>query len=468
MNSVFKLLIFFIVVIKGLYTSAQQAPAPGVPPYPYPVQNACLLQLQNYQATKSGLQGKCGGVVLNDCLEEAKNCRSDSNDSSVNPGLSSISSMLTGTIMAGLTGGFPMVGAQGPGAFKCLPTTRLDKIISNMEKLKKDSETAEQKAKDYLNKIDDKKEDLNKQIGDMKKELAQKLKDRANANLKLPEDIKKLKKDAAKETSDLLEEIRGQENAVAKAVGDIEMTENERGRLYLNTIGKCAEDLADSKDKRLQQFFQEQQKLEADLATVVDLNSRYKISSAFKRKIKHDEKTYQDAFKEQYDRCFKAQTEAYKTNYIALTRKITDLSKEIKDQEEKKKDNLQKIKQIPIDLTESTVRAKGMNEQERQAALSEMTATYQQMQQSITNYQDQSSKANKDYDEARRKLNMAQVQVTTNQSIYQMNTFGDAAPMLDGVSDSRMLVCDFCKKAEDGRPKWCPSDGSEPKQDATK
>lgn len=461
MKNLFRLFIVYIFVGHFFDMKVFSADTTSTNSYgQWPVQTPCNMQLNNYNAAKNNLAGKCGGVVLEDCIKEANNCRGSSNES---PGLSPLASTLQNTVMAALTGGMPMIGANGPEAFKCAPTIRLDRIISQLDKMKSEAKSTEEKARDYVRKIEDKKDDITNKIADMKKDFAKTIKDSKRAQAELPAKEKELREAAAAQSEDLLKKNNGYEREIGSSLAAIEEKETARGRLYLDTIGKCAQQLAAQKDQALMAYDSEVQKLEDKIVNVYDLNSKYKIQKDFKLKMLKRQKLLQEKYGVDYKNCLIEQSEAYTAAYRRITAEIADSSKGIEHLKQQIQFNLQKLKEIPKNLSSDIKSLKDIDKADRESAVSELTGMNTHVQQLIANYQVQEGKANAEYQQAQAKLNMAQMQQSSNQSIFNMNTFGDAAPMMDALNDAQMLVCKFCRDGSDEkgrpldseRPDWC-------------
>lgn len=465
MKGLFRLFIVYLFVShfidRQVFSADPPPPLGNTNSYgQWPVQTPCSMQLNNYNAAKNNLAGKCGGIVLGDCIKEAANCRGNSDES---PGLSPLASTLQNTVMAGLMGGMPLIGANGPEAFKCAPTTRLDRIISQMDKMKSEAKSTEEKAKDYLKKIDDKKDDITNKIADMKKEFAKTIKDSKRAQAELPAKEKELREAAATEAEELLNKNNEYERALGSSLSVIEQKETERGNLYLNTIGKCAQQLAAQKDQALMAYDGEVQKLEEKLNSIYDLNSQYNVKKEFKLKMQKRQKLLQEKYGVDYNNCLTEQNMAYTAAYKKLTAEIADFSKGMETIKKQIEFNLRKLQEIPKNLSSGIKALKDVDKADKENAISELMGMNSHVQQLVANYQVQEGKANAEYQQAQAKLNMAQMQQSSNQSIFHMNTFGDAAPMMDALNDAQMLVCKFCREGSDEkgkpladeRPDWC-------------
>jgi len=431
------------------------SPPPGGTSYgSWPMPNGCTTVIDNYLGYKNNLRGKCGGVVLEDCIKEAKECISDGGQNSITGGgVSPLASMLQSSLMGGLTGGLPLVGSGGPQSFKCLTASRLDKTISNMEKLRDEAKKVEKDAKDYKRKIEDKKKDIIKNISDTKKDYAKKIQERKTADAKLPEEIDKLREESANKSEEYFNKIEEYDRAIGTSLSNIADKQTERGNLYVNTIGLCTKQLQDAKNNRLNEYFDEVKKLDEQLTAIYDLSSQYQLKKKFKALTLDKDNRNRELFQQTFQTCIDAQTKAYKDQYTQITNKIKEMEQGIAHLQRGIDTYQKKLSEIPDKLNKGIKALKDINAADKQTAVSEISAMQQELQDLVQDYQGQSSQANTEYQQAQMKLNIAQQQQFANQSIYQMTTFGDAASFLGGDEDYRGLLCHQCKSDGDEKTK---------------
>ncbi len=442
---------FFDTQAMGESSNTDTSSNGGVGFSGYPPANACTNIMSSITSTAKSLSDKCGGVVLDDCIKMAGECVAKDEESP--DGVASLMNAIQGPLMAGLAGGFPVASSSSPNAFKCMPSTRIDKITSNIKEMQKEASETEKRTKEYKRKIEEKKEELNDKITEMKKDFTRTIKDTKAREAELKVKEKELREAAAAKTEELLEQIRKQELGVASAMAEIEMKETERGDLYINTIGTCAKELEAEKDKTLADYDKAIQELQAELGKINDLNAKYKVKSEFKTQMKNRQKLLQTQYAKRYNQCLETQTKAYKFNYQKISNEIKSYSSGVVALKEQIENNLKKVQQVPTDLNTDLQSLKDVSNAERESNINDMMAAQASINQSIENYRVQESTANAEYQQAYLKLNMAQMQQSSNQAAFHMNTFGDAAPIVGTWKELREMACESCKGKES--PGWC-------------
>lgn len=444
MKSLFRLFIVLLSVVKLFDSKAfgQTTTNSGVMQFPMMQQpDACYAQLQNYNSLRSRLADKCAGLTESNCITEAKKCAGDEDNGNITRPLMNT---LQNTLMAGMTGGYPTMGAQGPDTFKCLPTSRLEQVRTQMEKLRTEAQKNFDKAEEFKRKVEDEAKDINKSISDMKKDAINKAKERQNATTALPTRIQELRDKAGELAESIQDQIDGNSIAAAKAVGEVETLEAQRGALYVNTVGKCADELVNSQNAAVLEYDKKLQVVQENIANENDINKKEKIKYEFLKLTRIQRTKTEGYFKAGYAKCLNEQTIAYNANFKALTSKMAQTTQEIERLNKKNQGLYVKLKNIPKSITEGIKALNNTDNTEKQAAANETFTMQQEIQQSIALYTDKATKANQSFQQAQIKQNISQMQQMTNQSLFHMNTFGDAAPWLEGLERTRKEFCDMC------------------------
>lgn len=443
MKFLFRVSIVLISVVQ-LFDSKVfgQTTNSGVAQFPMMQQpDSCYAQLQNYNSIRSSFANKCTGSTEKVCIDEAKKCAGDDDSGSIaNPLIGSVQNVL----MAGITGGYPAVGAQSPDSFKCLPTSRLEQVRNQMEKLRTEATKNFDKAEEFKRKVQDEAKDINKSISDMKKDAITKAKERQKNTAAMPTRVRELREKAAELAESIQSEIDSNVSKAAEVAGNIASIESQRGALYVNTVGRCADDLAAGQDAALLEYDKKVQLVQQNIANEYDINKKQKIKNEFKMFTHTQHTKEQTYFKSRYTKCLNEQTIAYNTAYKDLTNKIGQSTQEIERLNKRNTGLFVKLQNIPKSITEGISALTNEDRAETQGAVNETYAMQQEVQQSIQLYNEKSTEANQAFQKAQVKQNISQMQQMTNQSLFHMNTFGDAAPWLEGLERTRKEFCDMC------------------------
>lgn len=455
MKSLFRLFIVYLFVglffdSPNVFSAETNTVNPGTNPLsnsamPFGANffNLCESAQNNLKDLRANFSNKCGGLVEPDCINEAKKCRSGSEDLGQKP-MSLMVNMVQSAMMGGLTGGFPMMGAGGPDAFKCLPVNRLQDVKSRFEKLEKETRDTEKAKNDLLTKLDDKEDEVNKEIKEMKTSFVEKMSNVSKNNTKMPSEERQMKEAAAAKTEALLSEISKRESEIADHIAAIEESETERGSLYLRTMGECAKKLETDKKGAVKEYFTKLDEMHQLMNLKSEITEKEKVKRDFKRNMIPMQKIYEAEFKASFNVCIEAQTIAYNREYKRLTSLVDKSSRNIKQFENEITRKFKEIKDTSAALSEAIQALKTNNETERKSAMAEMAALQESVRTSINTFNTRKTKASQEYQAAHQKLNLAQMQQFTNQSIYHMNTFGDAASLLQSVNDQKKITCATC------------------------
>jgi hypothetical protein len=194
-------------------------------------------------------------------------------------------------------------------------------------------------------------------------------------------------------------------------------------------------------------FFKFKQELQAAIDREDDLRKKERIRRQGEADMKKQEDFFRSSLKASYDSCLRAATTKYKTEYNQLTTAIKQLDKDVASKNNAVDIANKKMARIPEILNQTIQGLKDNSKAISENTLSVLQQNQQQIQSLVTNFQARYQEAQMGYAQAEQQLNMAQLQYQSNQQAFQMNTFGDAAPIVEDIDETRRLACDTCKRS---------------------
>ncbi len=410
----------------------------------------CDQRISEYNSLKKDLSSKCGGTTKNNCMIQAAECNAQGGEDSGSSGWGGALSSLLGGVMPALGGGMgqPMLGGQGAAAFKCMPKSTRDQIKKDFEKLREDAQKGKKEAQEYKREIEKDQDKLTEQIADLKKNYQEELRNAKKVKIELDAKITGARLQAEQEALQKMDEVEKIEQAKVTAMGAQEDAQSQLGSLYTDSIQPCVDLITnDSMTFKRDTYFKFKQELQAKIDQESDLTKKESIRRQGERELKSQEGFFRSELKAKYDSCLRNATSNYKTQYNRLSTTIKQLNKTINKQNIDVENLNKQIARIPEVLNQTIQGLKDDSQATSEQTLVVLQQNQQQMQTLVTNFQARYQEAQTGYNQAEQQLNMAQLSYQSNQQAFQMNTFGDAAPIVEDIDDARRLACDSCKRS---------------------
>lgn len=426
----------------------------------------CKQQISDYNSLKRDLNSKCAGSSKQSCIEQASKCNEDGEESTGASGWGgTLSSILGGSLMPSLGGGmgYPMLGGAGGKGMTCLPKSSREQMKRDLDKLREEANKNEEKALEYKEKIQDKADDLTKEIADLKGKFNVAIKNAKVSQIEVDAQITAARQNAENEAVSILDAIEKREKDKIVIMGDKEQYQNQLQNLYTTEVGGCTDDSNLQKNEASELYYKKRQEIQSQIDAVQDLTQKEAIRRRAEKEILQSESRFKEGLKARYNVCLKKATVSYQSKFKALSSKILQFEKDITSLNNKNDIDNKRLKDIPKVLSQAIEGLKGKKDADSTEAYAELSTIDQQIKQSTSNYQAQYVQAQQRYAEAQQKLNLVQMQNQSSQAMFQMNSFGDAAPIVGDLKEAQSMVCAICAKATDGEllsRAICPPGGS--------
>lgn len=459
-------LIFLSAQMTVLTHAQNQQGSNGSWPSFYNPDSLCQQAINEVNNIRKELRDKCPGSRKS-CEAAALECDGEDGESGGSSGWSALSSILSGGAMSMLGGGMlsPTAGAPGTQGFQCLTKENRNKIRDDMKEMRKEAVEGEKDAKNYKREVENEAKDLRKEMADLKKDFYEKVANSKKAAVQINEDIAKAREDAKIQAAEVLQKLDENEKKKAALIGEQEIAQAQAQSLYPETVGVCADQMTEKKNKKVEDFFNLKQEAETAISAVSDLREQERIRQKYNRRIAEQETFFKEGLRMAYDGCLKAQTRAYQMGFKQIQNKIASMAKEVQSLEAQNKVMNQQLQDIPKLLAQRIDGLKKNLDADAQLALQQLQAMDGQIKESVADYQKRYMEAQQSYLQAQQKLNAEQMKVQANQAAFQLNTFGDAASVLSAIDDARGDACEACS-GKVNLP-YCKSRGSSASDDGS-
>ncbi|MEY4617544.1 MAG: hypothetical protein RJB66_2504 [Pseudomonadota bacterium] len=447
---------FFVIPFSSAQTNGQIVVVSNPNESNYRKIQRCSEAESNYRQLKSELRQKCKTAG---CEEAARECNEEGGDGSSSGGWGGLSTVLSGASSSLFGGGFmaPTAGAAGTQGFRCLPSSTRDEMKQQLKDLRREAVEGEKEARDYKRDVQNEAKELRKEMADLKKDFYQQVANSKKAALQVSADVEKAREEAKIKAAGIIEKLDENEKKKATLIGEQEVLQSQSQALYPETVGKCADEMTAQKDDVTKEFFALKEKAEAEIAAASDIRAQERIRQKFQRDLAQRENYFNSRLKSQYDRCLQTQTRVYQTAYKGFQNKMNSMSKEINTLNLQNDIYNKELAEIPNKLAKDIDNIKKGGEAEQQLALQQLQTADQQIRESVVDYQNRYQEAQASYMQAQQKLNMEQLKAQTNQSAFQLQTFGDAASVVAQYDEAREEICSVCK---DDPPAYCGGSSS--------